>query len=120
MGGSNQSSSSACSPQNFSGSLRGRFVHFAVFFERIDAGAFAEFFRRGNGFFFENVRIEFLHDGDSSVVFVRRRTGIMDEPRPDRGGAPFGRPYVIEAEGFGQGGDSRKEDRARRRCAVCW
>jgi hypothetical protein len=54
------------------------------------------------------------------VVFVRRRTGIMDEPRPGSGGAPFGRPYVIEAEGFGQGGDSRKEDRARRRCALCW
>ena len=33
----------------------------AIFVERLDAGAFAEFQRWRNWFFFQDVRIEFLH-----------------------------------------------------------
>src|SRR5271155_3881713 len=43
------------------------------------------------------MRIEFLHDGESSVVRARPTLGQR---------WLFARPYVIEREGFGQGGDS--------------
>src|ERR1700722_7540010 len=45
--------------------------------------------------------IEFRRGGGSSEVFVWRRLGIMN----CRGPAALARPYVIEPEGFGQGGD---------------
>src|SRR5271156_6060249 len=54
------------------------------------------------------MRIEFLHDGESSVVRARPTLGQR---------WLFARPYVIEREGFGQGGDSG--GRSWRLCAVC-
>ena len=81
-------------------------VQFAVFLERADARVLAEFFWRRDRLLFQNVRIEFLHDGDSSVVRARGAMGRY---------FPFARPYVIEPEGFGQGGDSGVWRRRSRR-----
>ena len=50
-------------------------VQFAVFLERADARLLAEFFWRRDGLLFQDMRVEFLHDGDSSVVPARRSAG---------------------------------------------
>ena len=61
MGCSNQSSSLGLLAPESLGVALGAVVDLAVFFERLDVRALAEFRGRGDGLFFQNVRIEFQH-----------------------------------------------------------
>ena len=87
----------ACSAQNVSGSAAAR-SYISRYSSRDLMRAFLlNSSGGGNRLLFQDMRIEFLHGGDSSMVRVRRALGQR---------WLFVRPYVIEREGFGQGGDS--------------
>ena len=68
-------------PEGF-GILQGARVHLAVVVERTDVRALAEFFRRRDGAFVENMRIEFLHFG----LLPPRRWNASDRGPLSQGG----------------------------------
>ena len=76
VGGANQSSILACSPQKPIGVVLGAVVHFAVFVEGADAGAALEFGWRGIGLFVEDLRVEFLHGASAWMRDCRYRCGL--------------------------------------------